>query len=195
MWPVSTYIFIAFSHGEEDPEAQSWWSTLSSQPLARWGNWLDPVSQATLPALRSKNAGEGAGKVAGPRDLRWDFRCGNPRQPLHQREGAAGIGDRLVPPCPAWDSPGLGALRSVEVPGETKRPGPAPAGRAECAGGRSSAATSLSRPKPLSLGQPLTWRCPASARPLHLLPQAQYFPHHAFLGCQASEEEQASAQG
>lgn len=98
---------------------------------------LDGLSsrQASLPALWSKNAGEGACKVAGARDLHWDFRCRKPRQPLHQQEGSAGDGDLLVPPRSAPDSPGLGPLRSAEVPGQKKGPGPGPAGKAGCVGG------------------------------------------------------------
>lgn len=54
--------------------------------------------------------------MAGPRDLRWDFRCGKPRQPLHQREGAAGIGDRR---SAGSSSPCLGQSR----PGGTEKCG------------------------------------------------------------------------
>lgn len=88
---------------------------------------------------------------------------------------------------PTWDSP-VEALRSAEVPQERlKVPGPQFPGRAH----RQSGGCDLVRPAPRAPGA-CSWASLAAAV---LLPQPGQFWHHAFLPHQASEEEQAAAQG
>lgn len=83
-----------------------------------------------LPVLWPKSAGEGARQADGPGTCR-----GFPRQEARQPRTSRG----LLPPCSTPDSPSPGALRSAQVPGETKRAsGPSRAERSPCTAPASS---------------------------------------------------------